>query len=445
MEQQERVFNCTSTIYWNQNRDLFIKKESYRPNLAYLKPNAIKYALVNTPQITFEVTDACNLECMYCGYGAYYSDYDERKSKMLDLEKAIEFLNYMIKLWNTEQNSSAVQNVYISFYGGEPLMNMPFIKDIVNYLKQINCPSRKFIFSMTTNAMLLNQHVDYLVEYDFNLLISLDGGNWNNSYRVDFNGNEVFDRIISNIDKLRTKYPKYYAEKVNFNSVLHNRNSVAEIYTFFKEHYGKIPSIGELNNMGIKPNMLEEFNSTYRNVNESLQQAENYEEIEKDMFMKSGTYVSLAIFLHKYSGFVYSDYLDLLFEKKPAGTIPTGTCIPFTKKVFITVNGKILPCERIGQQFAIGEITDNKVLLDFEEIAQRYNRYFEKLKRQCGACNNLEGCVQCVFNLHDIDNKPTCHGYMNDKQFSQYVAHHMKYIDSNPDEYYRVMEEVHIE
>lgn len=445
MESRQSLSNISNAIFWDQDKELYMKRESHVPGFLHLNANMIKYALGNTPQITFEVTDACNLDCKYCGYGVFYSDHDERKSKMLDIEKAILFLSYMIKLWETEQNNSAAQNIYISFYGGEPLMNMPFIRAIVDYLNQINIPSRKFIFSMTTNAMLLNQHIDYLVEHGFNLLISLDGGRWNNSFRVDLNGNEVFDRIICNVEKLRTKYPKYFDEKVNFNSVLHNRNSVEEIYKFFKEHFLKIPSIGELNDMGITPNMVAEFNRTYRNASESLQQAENYEKIEKDMFMKSDSYVSLAIFLHKYSGFVYHDYMDLLFEKKPIGRIPTGTCVPFAKKVFITVNGKILPCERIGHQFAIGKIADNEVLLDFEAIAKRYNHYFEKLKRQCGICNNQEGCVQCVFNLQNVDNRPVCYGCVNEKQFSQYVAYHMDFISKNPDEYYRVMEEVLVE
>ncbi|MBR8704862.1 hypothetical protein IX307_001502 [Bacteroides pyogenes] len=36
---------------------------------SFLKPEDIKFALANTPQITFEITDACNLDCLYCNYG----------------------------------------------------------------------------------------------------------------------------------------------------------------------------------------------------------------------------------------------------------------------------------------------------------------------------------------------------------------------------------------
>jgi uncharacterized protein len=34
----------------------------------------IVYALANLPQLVFEITDACNLKCKYCGYGEFYDD-----------------------------------------------------------------------------------------------------------------------------------------------------------------------------------------------------------------------------------------------------------------------------------------------------------------------------------------------------------------------------------
>ena len=48
----------------------------------YLTAEQIKSALANTPQIIFEVTDACNLRCEYCTFGKLYSDYDKRENKV---------------------------------------------------------------------------------------------------------------------------------------------------------------------------------------------------------------------------------------------------------------------------------------------------------------------------------------------------------------------------
>ncbi len=58
---------------------------------------------------------------------------------------------------------------------------------------------------------------------------------------------------------IRSKYPDHFNKKVNFNAVLHNRNSVVSITDFFKKEYGKVPSIGALNDMGIRPGMQDGF------------------------------------------------------------------------------------------------------------------------------------------------------------------------------------------
>lgn len=57
-------------------------------NKRYLTPAQIYYSLANLRQITFEVTDACNLKCKYCGYGEFYDDYDRRSNKMMPFTKA---------------------------------------------------------------------------------------------------------------------------------------------------------------------------------------------------------------------------------------------------------------------------------------------------------------------------------------------------------------------
>jgi uncharacterized protein len=59
----------------------------------YISSDSITFALANLPQLTFEVTDACNLKCKYCGYGDFYDDYDDREDKILPTEKAIKVID----------------------------------------------------------------------------------------------------------------------------------------------------------------------------------------------------------------------------------------------------------------------------------------------------------------------------------------------------------------
>lgn len=56
---------------------------------------------------------------------------------------------------------------------------------------------------MTTNGVLLNKYMDFLVSNDFSLLISLDGDEFNNSYRNNKLGRNSFSHVTDNIDKLK--------------------------------------------------------------------------------------------------------------------------------------------------------------------------------------------------------------------------------------------------
>ena len=88
----------------------------------FLNKSNISYQLSNLRQIVFEVTDACNLKCKYCGYGEFYEDYDKRENKNLSIEETIAVLDYLIQFWQSNQNVSFNKNVFISFYSGEPLL-----------------------------------------------------------------------------------------------------------------------------------------------------------------------------------------------------------------------------------------------------------------------------------------------------------------------------------
>lgn len=407
-----------------------------------LSAYAIKSNLANTEQVTFEVTDACNLKCDYCAYGKFYNNYDRRASRKLSFKRARNILDYLLALYDSPLNKSRGRVIYIGFYGGEPLLNFPFIEKIVTYLKGLPSPDYHFAFGMTTNAVLLDKYMDFLVEHDFSLLISLDGNEANNGFRVFANGKPAFPVIYKNIKALEEKYPVYFHRRVNINSVLHSKNSVSDIHRFTKKEFGKVPRISQINTGGIAPGMLEEFKKTYRNFSDSINEAEDYSLIEKDMLIGFPDAKDTTSTLYQYSGFVSRRYDNLLFSMDKWGFIPTGTCTPFSKKLFVLANGKILPCERIGHQFELGYVDEEKVELDLEEIAGKYNRYYDKIREQCNRCNIMENCKQCIFYL-DIDSeKPVCSGRMNEKDFSKYLAARMSYLEDRPELYNLSMKKV---
>ena len=119
--------------------------------------NDVNNQLINLRQITFEVTDACNLKCKYCGLGELYDGYDAREDKYLPIEKAKKIIDYLVELWQDSSPDKFYHSIALSFYGGEPLLNIEFIKEITSYAEQ-RILNRELHYSITTNAMLLNKY-----------------------------------------------------------------------------------------------------------------------------------------------------------------------------------------------------------------------------------------------------------------------------------------------
>jgi uncharacterized protein len=355
-------------------------------------------------------------------------------------------LDYLSEIWRNNLSNHPIPLTYVSFYGGEPLLNMEVIKQTVDYVERLNV-DREFVFSMTTNAILLDKYMDYLAEKDFSLLISLDGDKEAHSYRVNHNGQNSFDLVFKNVKILQAEHTDYFERRVSFNAVLHNRNSVEKVNSFIKSEFGKLPTIGELNNSSIKPDRIKEFEATYRNKLENITTSEHYHEMAEEMFMRNPQTNDLLTYLHRYSNNVFRNYNDLFVDHEKLEYTPTGTCAPFSKKMFVTVNGKILQCERIDHIFSFGQITDKEVLLDIDTIADIFNNLTGKLKKQCGVCLRNRACMQCVYYVENITNTPTpiCKGYMNKEDFERYTSYCLSYLKDNPHLYKKLMTEVVLE
>ena len=413
-----------------KNELLTITKESVNENLA------------NVKQIVFETTEKCNLRCNYCIYGEFYSK-EIPQQKDIKSSTMKEVVRYLSEKQLSSQNYSSKNTLYISFYGGEPLINFSAIKDVVDYNKKGKFQNRVIKFSMTTNGTLLDKYIDFMVENNVNILVSLDGDKENHQYRVYKNGRSSFDKIMSNIEYIKNKYPTFFENNVNFASVLHNKNSVEQVHSFFKQKFGKTPSILELNNSGILDNKKADFDKTYKNKTESMKEASNYDEIQKDMFIATKPYQSVLIFLFQYSKFIFKSYEDILSPDHLNRYISTGTCAPFSRKIFVTTTGEILPCEKISHEYSLGKIEDNgEITIDSEAIAEKYNYYLKLLERQCKHCYQQLNCTQCIFFIENLNERPVCKGFMNKKDFVFYLRENMSFLESHPQDYMKMMTEV---
>ncbi len=299
---------------------------------------------------------------------------------------------------------------------------------------------------MTTNGILLDKHIDFLANNDIMITVSLDGNENHNSYRLDSYGKSSFPQLYQNLKVIKDMYPEYFKRKVTFNAVLHDRNSVAEICEFFEAEYNVIPNISQINTVGIQEEKMGEFNKLFRSYIDDLKKVTNPKNINDKLFLKSPDIQSVSNFLIQHSGNYFKSYDDLVATNNDKNFIPTGTCLPFGRKMFITAAGKIFPCERIGHQYAIGKVSDAGIDLDTAQIAKLYNEYYEKIERQCSTCYNAESCFVCMFNIQGLNReRPICNEYTNLHSLKRRFSEIFSTLEENSELYRTIISDVVIE
>lgn len=164
------------------------------------EPSFIKALCLN-------IAHDCNLRCKYCF--ADEGDYKGRR-EIMSPEVAKKSIDFVLK------HSGPRKNIEVDLFGGEPLMAVDTIKQVVEYARKEEKKYNKNIrFTMTTNATLLtDEMMDYLDKNMGNIVLSIDGRKEvNDKVRVRIDGTGSHDAILPKIKKMvekRDKSKQYY-------------------------------------------------------------------------------------------------------------------------------------------------------------------------------------------------------------------------------------------
>lgn len=365
------------------------------------RPSEIKHPMTDyiddllerkASMLTLQVTQACNLRCSYCVYSDINNDLQRtHSSKHMTLETAKKAVDF---LWKHSLDS---QSVNIGFYGGEPLLEINLIKNVIEYAEELFM-GKQLSFSMTTNATLLNEEiVKYFYKKNVILTISLDGPEEiHDKYRrFAADGKGSFKVVFDNIDRLRKKYPEYF-NKVMFNMVINPENNFTYINSFFKEY---------------KYLNLENINTSIVDDSYSMEKI-----IYSDEFNEKREYHVFLSFLsvlgriekEKVSPIALQNVKELISKKKDFGKLqitgdyvsPGGPCIPGQLRLFVSVNGDFYPCEKVSESsevMNIGNINDGfnmenvKTLLNVGSITSE----------ECKNCWAFTNCFLCAKYADD--------------------------------------------
>jgi len=414
-------------IRYYYNYFLFLRSAGYFRNIdkrdlkeKTYTPEIVESFFANTRRIAFEVTEACNLECKYCGLGDLYRQDTPRTGKMLSFEVAKSLIDYFRNQQRLIRQTRIFRELEFSFYGGEPLLNFSHISRMVDYIESLEWKHRRISFHLTTNGLLLSKYMDFLVEKDFNIIVSLDGNRIQNQFRLHKNGEESYDTVVDGILRLKKKYPGYFQQRVRFNAVLHSKNSVKEANEFFECTFGKKPSFINLSPINIRPDRMEQFD----------QIAPKNENSSEPGLME------ISAILYRYTNNNVDRYSHLLTDHKRKVFIDTATCNPFEQKIFCTARGLLLPCDKISHKFAFGKVEAGEIVLDYSEIASTYNRWFKQLSELCDRCYKGTKCSMCLFFTQFESPTPHCSQFCDRDTYRSLLEKVVSTLEAKP-RYYK--------
>jgi len=322
--------------------------------------------------VTLQITRDCNFSCRYCLFASNSQVERAHEKKHMTWDTAKRAIDYMYS------HSADMQEVRVSFYGGEPLMNFSVIEKAVQYSEEL-FKTKSVKYSMTINGSLLNDSiVQFLVKYRFHITISLDGiSEIQNSHRKFLaTGNNTFDVVYNNVLYIKNNYPDYFQSYVTFNPVLFKDENLDEAYQVFKNlevpinkvffRYANLSGIDYINSGSITQSSNSEVTKLYE---ESAKQ-------------------------------------PLASALKNKSTIPCvwhhgGPCIPGVKCLFVDINGIFYPCEKIIENSALS-IGSLETGIDIDRVTKFIN--IGKLtEHRCKKCWAIRFCDMCISSCIDVD------------------------------------------
>ena len=356
---------------------LFLSPSNYI-SLREAQKGYLEYELSGTVQeIELLLAENCNLACKYC-YCAVSRDLPA-KGLMPEriAHKAIDFL----------MKQKTAKKV-LTLFGGEPLLNKPVIDFIMKYSQQQAKFHKKQInYIITTNATLLDDKIiDYITNYNFGLMVSLDGPKELHDTQCPTQcGEGSFDIAVANIKKLMKRRPVGVRA-----TMTHPIKSLNDLISFFS-------TLGFANmTIACATNRLE-APSSVDFTKQDLEEREKQEELLLPWMLE---------YLKKGTRPPYFPYMRFL-EKIANGNFFPKTmlfnCSAGHSKVTVDTEGKLFPCAKFCgmKNWQIGTLDQG---IDEKKVKKLWANFIKCIQPQCGRCWAYAICGgPCIWDCSNGD------------------------------------------
>ncbi|MCD3246641.1 SPASM domain-containing protein [Clostridium botulinum C] len=328
---------------YNELKDSFNNKKEFLNLIKNLEDNEFilknkkdnkiilnKEDIGSLKSLTLMLVQGCNMGCSYC-----FGDSGEYNNKgEMSFNTAKDAIDFLV---NNSPNKE--KNLQITFFGGEPLLKIDLIKQIVNYCKKIEKKSnKKFEFSMTTNGTLLNEEIEkYLIDNNVFIQLSIDGDKETHDKNRYFKSKlGSYDLIIKNTDNLR------------------KNNLISARATITKYNLGLVEIFNHLDQLG--------FSFVAMAPAHNLLSEDDYEVLKKET----------SRLIHYFEFLIKNNQINkasrIKFQWDDLNKIHSGykrlmPCGVGRNMVAVDINGELYPCHRfVGcDEFKIGTIVEKTI------------------------------------------------------------------------------------
>lgn len=143
---------------WDSNKEKTIEATPYADNLGNL---------TTIQRVTLVLGRACNMTCKHCSQNI-------AKDNSLSKEISPNIIEWLVRWCEANVNNRYRRD--LMFWGGEPLLYLKQIKQIVSELESHGIRNVRYI--ITTNGKLFSEELlDYFYEHNFRIILSCDAPN----------------------------------------------------------------------------------------------------------------------------------------------------------------------------------------------------------------------------------------------------------------------------
>ena len=328
-------------------------------NLESAKAVLDGYKFTNSiSDIQLMLAEKCNLACKYC-----WCPSNHPSGKLMSQEVAQSALDMLF-----EHSSS--NEVRITLFGGEPLLNKSLIDYIEIYSKKLAKKfSKKITYVMTTNATLLDdKYIDYIVKDNYALMVSLDGPKelHDNQCPTKLGGGS-FDKAFKNIKKIMKR------RTVGVRATLcHPMPDLKNLISFFIEAGFHVMTLGAASN---RPESATPYDMRAEDFRSLLKQQEELLDWQANYLIRG----------EKPPYFPQERFYEMIINNTISQNRSVFNCGAGNHIAGIDVLGNMYPCTKFCgmENFAIGK---SGIGFDEKRCCELWLKYLKCIKPFCGKC-----------------------------------------------------------